>query len=57
MPRTLRDAIDAMEKSDLARRVFGDFVVDHYLHFFKTEQTLFDNAVTCWERARYFEQI
>jgi glutamine synthetase len=57
VPRTLRDAIEAMEKSDFARRVFGDFVIDHYLHFFKTEQILFDNAVTCWERARYFEQI
>ena len=57
VPRTLRDAIEVMERGGFARRVLGDFVVDHYLHFFKTEQMLFDNAVTTWERARYFEQI
>lgn len=57
LPRTLRDAIAALEQSTLARRAFGDFVVDHYLHFFKTEQFLYDNAVTHWERVRYFEQI
>lgn len=57
VPRTLRHAIEALEKSSIARRAFGDFVVDHYLHFFRTEQTLYDNAVTNWELARYFEQI
>lgn len=57
VPRTLRDAIVTLEQSEFARRAFGDFVIDHYLHFFKTEQALYDNAVTSWERARYFEQI
>ena len=57
VPRTLRDAIDGLEKSDFAREAFGEDVLEHYLHFFKTEQSLYDNAVTNWERARYFEQI
>jgi glutamine synthetase len=57
VPRTLRDAIDAFERSSFVRQAFGDFVVDHYLQFYKTEQMLYDNAVTTWERARYFEQI
>ena len=57
VPRTLRDAIEAMEKSEFARQAFGDDVIDHYLHFFKTEQAAYDKAVTTWERARYFEQI
>jgi glutamine synthetase len=57
LPRTLRDAIAAMEQSTFARRAFGDHVIDHYLHFFKTEQHRFDQAVTDWERRRYFEQI
>lgn len=57
VPRTLRDATAALEKSSFARQVFGDFVIDHYLHFFRTEQALYDNAVTNWERRRYFEQI
>jgi glutamine synthetase len=57
VPRTLREATVALEESKFARRAFGDFVIDHYLHFFRTEQALYDNAVTNWERARYFEQI
>src|SRR5256714_901909 len=31
-------------------------VVEHYLHFLTTEQRKFDEAVTCWERARFFER-
>ena len=57
VPRTLRDAIAAFESSQFAREVFGAAVVEHYLHFFKTEQSAYDNAVTDWERKRYFEQI
>jgi glutamine synthetase len=57
VPRTLREAIAIFERSDFAREAFGDEVIEHYVHFFKTEQSLFDRAVTDWERKRYFEQI
>src|SRR5262249_16248181 len=57
VPHTLRDAIHQLERSAFAREAFGDEVIDHYLHFFKTEQAAYDKAVTTWERARYFEQI
>ena len=57
VPTNLRDAIAAFEASKLAREAFGDQVVDHYLHFLRTEQTKFDEVVTCWERARYFERV
>lgn len=57
VPRTLRDAITAFEQSGFAREAFGNDVIEHYAHFFKTEQVLFDRAVTDWERKRYFEQI
>jgi glutamine synthetase len=57
VPHSLVEAIDAFEDSAFARVVFGDEVVNHYLHFFKTEQAAFDRYVTNWERARYFEQI
>lgn len=57
VPRTLHDAIATMEKSNFARSAFGDDVIDHYLHFFRTELASFENAVTDWERRRYFEQI
>jgi len=57
VPKTLHDAIICLKKSDFARKAFGDDVIEHYIHFFETEQKLFDNAVTDWERKRYFEQI
>ena len=56
VPSTLRDAIAEFEASSLARKAFGNEVVDHYLHFLRTEQARFDEVVTCWERARYFER-
>jgi len=55
VPHTLRDSIDALASSTFARESFGDDVVDHYLHFFRTEQRKFDSVVTDWERRRYFE--
>jgi glutamine synthetase len=57
VPRTLQQAIVELERSAFAREAFGDAVIDHYLHFFRTEQAAYDRAVTNWERARYFEQI
>ena len=57
VPKTLNEAIAALETSTLARESLGDDVVDHYLHFFQTEQAAFDQAVTDWERIRYFERI
>ncbi len=57
VPRTLAEAIVEFEESEFARDAFGEAVFEHYLHFFKSEQVAFDNAVTDWERKRYFEQI
>lgn len=56
VPNTLRDAIARFETSRLAREAFGDEVIEHYLHFLRTEQRKFDEVVTCWERARFFER-
>ncbi len=56
VPATLREAIVALETSKLARTAFGDDVVDHYLTYARTEQRLFDQVVTCYERERLFEQ-
>ncbi len=57
VPATLRDATDLFEASDFSRDAFGEAVLKHYTHFFRTEQAAFDNAVTDWERQRYFERI
>jgi glutamine synthetase len=56
VPSTLRDAIDALDESAMARSAFGDEVVDHYLNYARTEQRLFDETVTCYERERLYER-
>jgi glutamine synthetase len=55
-PSTLREAIAALEAGGIARAALGDEVVDHYLNYGRTEQRLFDQVVTCWERERLFER-
>jgi glutamine synthetase len=55
-PHSLRDAISALEEGTMARQALGDDVVDHYLNYARTEQELFDRAVTCYERERMFER-
>jgi glutamine synthetase len=55
-PHSLREAIAALENGTMARAALGDDVVDHYLNYARTEQRLFDEAVTCYERERMFER-
>jgi glutamine synthetase len=57
VPATLRDARDAFAGSDLARKAFGDEVVEHYLNAARVELAAFDAAVTDWERVRGFERL
>lgn len=56
VPSSLNESIQELAQSDWARQILGDAVIDHYLHFFRTEQRKFDEVVTSWERARYFER-
>ena len=55
-PSTLREAIDLWEGSDFARATFGEQVWRHYLNYGRTEQRLFDQVVTDYERRRMFER-
>jgi glutamine synthetase len=57
VPKTLRDAAGLLDKSQLARKTMGDAVVDFYVHTANCEVQAFDDAVTDWERTRYFERI
>ena len=57
VPSSLRDAADLFDQSTLARSAFGDAVVDFYVHHARIEHQAFHNAVTDWERQRYFERI
>jgi glutamine synthetase len=55
-PASLRDAVDLWEGSEFAQRAFGDGVHKHYLNYGRTEQRLFDEVVTDYERRRMFER-
>jgi glutamine synthetase len=55
-PSTLREAVELWEGSEFARRVFGEPVWAHYLNYGRTEQRLFDQVVTDYERRRMFER-
>ncbi len=57
LPSSLRDAAELFHQSSLARRTFGDPVVDFYVHHARLEVEAFNNAVTDWEKSRYFERI
>jgi glutamine synthetase len=57
VPSTLREAQRLFAESDFAKQAFGPDVHEHYAHFFDEEATAYENAVTDWERWRYFERI
>jgi glutamine synthetase len=57
IPRTLPEAIGEFEQSGFVRKAFGEEVVEHLLHFARTEQAAFEQVVTDFERRRYFERI
>ncbi|HKX62224.1 MAG TPA: glutamine synthetase family protein [Verrucomicrobiae bacterium] len=57
LPRTLREAADLLDGSKLARTALGSDVVDFYVHTARLEVQAYDDAVTDWERMRYFERI
>ncbi len=57
LPKSLRDAVGALDKSVFCRREFGDHVVDFYTHTGRLEVQAYGDAVTDWEKSRYFERI
>ncbi len=57
IPATLRHAMERFGSSAIARKAFGDGVVDHYVNMARVELEAFDAAVTDWERYRGFERL
>lgn len=57
VPYTLGEALAKFENSDFAKSAFGEEVVEHYSHYFRTELEAYRQSVTDWERKRYFERI
>jgi glutamine synthetase len=56
VPKTLREAIAAMEGSKMLREALGAEVLEHYLHTARWEQSEYDRHVTDWELKRGFER-
>lgn len=56
VPYTLEEATESFANSEFSQKAFGEKVVEHYAHFFRTEAAAYRNAVTDWERKRYFER-
>jgi glutamine synthetase len=56
VPKTLRQAAEALARSKMLRAAFGDAVVDHYVHTAEWEQFEYDRRVTDWELTRGFER-
>ena len=57
LPRNLWDATQAMKESPLARELFGEAFVDHFVRTREWEWRQFAQVVTDWEMKRYFEII
>ncbi|OBG34482.1 glutamine synthetase family protein [Mycolicibacter heraklionensis] len=57
LPTTLGGAMELFAESAVARKAFGDEVVEHYLHSARVELDAFNTAVTDWERVRGFERF
>jgi glutamine synthetase len=57
VPHTMAEARDRFASSDLARKAFGDEVVDHYTNMADVELAAYNAAVTDWELRRGFERL
>lgn len=56
IPKTLRAAAEALDRSDMLRAALGNDVIDHYVRAARREQEVFDSRVTDWEIFRGFER-
>jgi glutamine synthetase len=57
LPKSLAEAVDLLDGSRLARKTFGDPAIDFYVQTARLEAQAYNDAVTDWERIRYFERI
>jgi glutamine synthetase len=57
LPRSLKDAVELLSKSKLARTVLGPEFIDHYVRTRDWEVRQYERAVTDWELQRYFETV
>jgi glutamine synthetase len=53
LPRSLDEAIDALESDPLARAVFGDVMFESYIAEKRAEWDAYNSHVSAWETERY----
>jgi len=56
-PRTLKEASDLLNQSELARELLGEEFVEHFVATREWEWAQYSKSVTNWELQRYFEII
>ena len=57
LPKTLREALDALKADTFFRDKFGPGFVDYYLHIKNAELERFQAEVSDWEQREYFEMF
>jgi glutamine synthetase len=57
LPRTLDEAVDALEGSAVFRAALGDDVVDWYVHLKRAEFARYLAEVSEWEQREYFDLL
>jgi len=57
LPQNLHQATQAMKNAPVAKELFGEPFVDHFIRTREWEWEQFQNQVTDWELRRYFEII
>ena len=57
LPKTLREAVDALTDDRFFREAFGAGFVDYYLHIKNAEIERFQAEVSEWEHREYFEMF
>lgn len=55
LPRTLLEAVEALERDALAREVFGEVMWQTYVRFKRQEWESYHSHVSDWERQRYLK--
>jgi glutamine synthetase len=55
LPKSLSQALNALDASGYLRQAFGQVFVDYYLHLKRYELARFEMEVTQWEHREYFD--
>lgn len=57
LPRTLREALDALERDDVVGSAVGPIALEHFLLVKRNELAQYETEVHPWERATYLEVV